>query len=294
MVELKGKKVIVTGGALGIGLDTCRRLVKEGCEVTIWDLSQKDLDAAAKELKGMGGKVFPYQCDVADKNRVRELAAQARKDMGQVDILINNAGCVRHGMFWEQPVENAVKIMDVNVNALFYTIHEFLPDMLQRDSGHIVNVSSGVAIASAPGLAAYTTSKWAVWGLTDVLRLEVMAAGKKGVKFTSVHPGNIVTGMFEGFKLNLLGRLMAPPVKNHDIIARGIVEKGLKKQRPLVVIPWQIYNGMILRGLVPNFILARISLMVGLGNCVQNYQGRKGYSHCMTESEADSHAKKQH
>ena len=279
MQALQGKKVIVTGGALGIGLATCRRLIKEGCDVTIWDLSQKDLEAAEKELKQVGGTVFAYLCDVSDKDRVRELAAQTRKDMGRVDILINNAGYVRHGMFWEQPVENAVKQIDVNVNALFYTIHEFLPEMMQRNSGHIVNVSSGVAMTSAPGLAAYTTSKWAVWGLTDVLRLEVIAAGKKGVKFTSVHPGNILTGMFEGFALNFLGRLIAPPVKDHDVIAKGIVEKGLKKQRHLVVIPWQIYLGMIFRGLVPDFILGRISLLIGLGNCVKNYKGRKGYIH---------------
>ncbi len=169
------------------------------------------------------------------------------------------------------------------MNALFYSIHEFLPEMMDRNSGHIVNVSSGVAISSAPGLAAYTTSKWAVWGLTDVLRLEVMTAGKNGVKFTSVHPGNIVTGMFEGFALNMLGRLFAPPVKDHDVIARGIVEKGLKKQRHLVVIPWQIYIGMIARGIVPNFILARIALLVGLGGCVKNYKGRKGYIHSTSE-----------
>lgn len=279
MIGLKGKKAIVTGGAMGIGRATCRRLVKEGCDVTIWDLSEKDLDNVARELKETGGNVYAYPCDVSDKDRVHELAAQARKDMGQVDILINNAGYVRHGMFWEQPVENAVKQMDVNVNALFYSIHEFLPDMMQRNSGHIVNVSSGVAVTSAPGLAAYTTSKWAVWGLTDVLRLEVMVAGKSGVKFTSVHPGNILTGMFEGFALNALGRFIAPPVKDHDIIAEGIVEKGLKKQRHLVVIPWQIYIGMILRGLLPNFILTRMALMVGLGNCIKNYKGRKGYIH---------------
>ncbi len=283
MINLHGKKVIITGGAMGIGLATCRRLVKEGCDVTIWDLSQKDLDAAAEELKKAGGNVFPYQCDVSDKDRVHELALQAKKDMSRVDILINNAGFVRHGMFWEQPVENAVKHMDVNVNALFYTIHEFLPEMIQRNSGHIVNVSSGVAIMSAPGLAAYTTSKWAVWGLTDVLRLEVMAAGKNGVNFTSVHPGNIVTGMFEGFALNALGRLFAPPVKDHDMLAEGIVEKGLKKNRHLVVVPWQIYIGIIMRGIVPDFILGRIALMTGLGNCVKNYKGRKGYSHSISE-----------
>lgn len=283
MVNLRGKKVIVTGGAMGIGLATCRRLVKEGCEVTIWDLSQNSLDTVAKELRKAGGTIFPYQCDVSDKDRVHDLALQARKDMGRVDILINNAGFVRHGMFWEQPVENAVKQMDVNVNALFYSIHEFLPDMLERNSGHIVNVSSGVAIISAPGLAAYTTSKWAVWGLTDVLRLEVMTEGKNGVKFTSVHPGNILTGMFEGFKLNFLGRILVPPVKDHDILAKGIVEKGLKRQQHLVVIPWQIYLGMMLRGIIPDVILSRIALMAGVGKCVKDFKGRKGYSHSTSE-----------
>jgi NAD(P)-dependent dehydrogenase (short-subunit alcohol dehydrogenase family) len=285
MQALQGKKVIVTGGAMGIGLATCRRLIKEGCDVTIWDLSDKDLKNAEKELKQAGGTVFTYLCDVSDKDRVHELAAQAGKDMGRVDILINNAGYVRHGMFWEQPVEDAVKQMDVNVNALFYTIHEFLPEMIQRNSGHIVNVSSGVAMTSAPGLAAYTTSKWAVWGLTDVLRLELLTAGKKGIKFTSVHPGNILSGMFEGFALNFLGRLIVPPVKDHDVIAKGIVEKGLKKQRHLVVIPWQIYLGMIFRGLVPDFILGRIALLVGLGNCVTNYKGRKGYIHSTSDAD---------
>jgi hypothetical protein len=106
-----------------------------------------------------------------------------------------------------------------------------------------------------------------------------MTTKKNGVKFTSVHPGNITTGMFEGFALNWLGRLIAPPVKDHDLIAKGIVEKGLKKQRHLVVIPWQIYIVMIIRGIVPSFILTRISLLVGLGSCVNNFQGRKGFIH---------------
>jgi len=284
MTDLLGKKVIVTGGAMGIGLATCRRLVREGCDVTIWDLSQKELEKAANKLKGMGGNVFPYLCDVSDKDRVHELADQAKKDMGQVDILINNAGYVRHGMFWEQPVDDAIKQINVNVNALFYAIHAFLPDMLDRNSGHIVNVSSGVAISSAPGLAAYTTSKWAVWGMTDVMRLEVIAAGKDVVKFTSVHPGNIVTGMFEGFKVNMIGRLIAPPVKDHDVIAKGLVEYGLKKNRHLVVRPRSLYLGMILRGLLPDAVIGRIALMLGIGTSTSEFKGRKGYIHSNPEN----------
>lgn len=279
MIRLKGKKAIVTGGAMGIGFDVCRRLLAEGCEVTIWDLNQEALDLVHKNLGSSSAGVHTYLCDVSDRERVHELAVQAREDMGQVDILINNAGFVRHGMFWEQPVENAVRQMDVNVNALFYTIHEFLPEMMARNSGHIVNVASGVSVSSAPGLAAYTTSKWAVWGMTDVLRLEVIAAGKRGVRFTSVHPGNILKGMFEGFELNTIGKLIAPAVKNHDVIAKGIVESGLKKGRHLVVRPRRIYLAMILRGLVPDAVLGKMALMVGLGSCVSGYQGRKGMIH---------------
>lgn len=287
MTKLAGKKAIVTGGAMGIGLATCKRLVREGCDITIWDLSQKEMEKAENELKGMGGKVFCHLCDVSDKDRVHELADQAKKDMGSVDILINNAGYVRHGMFWERPVEEAVKQIDVNVNALFYAIHKFLPDMLERNSGHIVNVSSGVSISSAPGLAAYTTSKWAVWGMTDVMRLEVMAAGRNGVKFTSVHPGNIISGMFEGFKLNILGRLFAPPVKNHDVIAKGIVEVGLKKNRNLVIRPRSIYIAKILRGLLPDSVFGRMTLLFGVGNCIGEFKGRKGFIHSNAETETD-------
>lgn len=285
MTKLKGKSVIVTGGAMGIGLATCKRLLEEGCTVTIWDMNERELEKAADSLEAPQNRLFTHTCDVSDHERVKELSQQARKETGQVDILINNAGFVRHGMLWEQSAANSIKQIEVNVNALFYTIHEFLPEMLNRNSGHIVNVSSGVAFASAPGLTAYTASKWAVWGLTDALRLEIMATGKKGVLLTSVHPGNIMSGMFEGFSLNLLGRLMFPPVKNHDVIAKGIVEDGLKRGRFLVVRPRRLHTILVLRGLMPNRLNARMSLLLGGGNCVKNFAGRKGFVHSNPETD---------
>ena len=277
--QLKGKKVVITGGAMGIGLAVCKRLIQEECELTIWDLNETALKEAVSELSRTGSKVFAYTCDVSDKNRVKELAEKARQDMGQVDILINNAGFVRHGLFWEQPLEPSIKQLEVNVNALMYSIHDFLPEMLERNSGHVVNVSSGVAISSVPGLAAYATSKWAVWGLTDVLRLEVAVVGKTGVHFTSVHPGNILTGMFEGFQLNWLGKLLFPPVKDHDIIAKGIVEAALKKKKHLVVLPKQLYIGMMLRGWLPNWLLVKATMMAGAAGAIKHYKGRKGLIH---------------
>lgn len=285
METLRGKTAIVTGGAMGIGLATCIRLVREGCEVTIWDFNPDELEKARKKLEGMGGKVYAHVCDVSDREKVLELAGRAEKEMGRVDILINNAGFVRAGKFWEKSLDDAVRTMDINVNALFYSIHAVLPGMMARNSGHIVNVASGVAIASTPGLAAYTTSKWAVWGLTDVMRLEVMAEGKTGVHFTSVHPGNVATGMFEGFSLNWLGRLLFPPVRDHDFVAEGIVEAGLKKKIHIVCRPRRLYIGILLRGWVPDFLLVKLSLFLGSGNCVKNYIGRKGHFHSDPETE---------
>lgn len=279
MVDLKGKMAIVTGGAMGIGFSTCKRLIQEGCSVTIWDLDRTALEKARHELKDMGGTVFAYHCDVSDEKRVKELVQQAEKDMGLIDILINNAGFVRSGKFFESPLKDAVRQMDVNVNSLFYTIHAVLPAMMKRNKGHIVNVSSGVGIISAPGLAPYTASKWAVWGLTDVLRLELMAEKKNGIKFTSVHPGNVVTGMFEGFKLNLLGRLVSPSVKNHDVIAKAIVHAGLKRQSQVVCRPRSLHLAILFRGLIPNPLFSRLVLLAGLGECMNDFTGRQGYIH---------------
>jgi all-trans-retinol dehydrogenase (NAD+) len=279
MYSLKGKTAIVTGGAMGIGLQTCRRLLREDCLVSIWDYNADELKRVSQSLAPKPGRLFTQVCDVSDRQRVEELVKQARQQMGRVDILINNAAFVRHGMFWDQPIENATRQMEVNVNALFYAIHAVLPEMMERNAGHIVNVSSGAAFVSGPGLAAYTASKWAVWGLTDVLRLEVMGAGKTGIRFTSVHPGNILTGMFEGFKLNAIGKRMIPPVKDHDDIARRIVENGLKRGKHLVIHPWQLRIPLMLRGWLPDTWMARLSLLSGAADCVRDYRGRKGLAH---------------
>lgn len=280
--RLNGKKAIVTGGAMGIGLATATRLLKEGCDVTLWDINEAALAEAKKTLQDVpgDGRVFAHTADVADRERVNALVDQARRDMGRIDILVNNAAFVRAGFFWERPVEDAVRQMDVNVNSLFYTIHAVLPEMIERDSGHIVNVSSGVAFVSTPGLSAYVASKWAAWGLTDVLRMEARARGKKGVIFTSVHPGNIVTGMFEGFKLNRMGALLAPPVKDHDVIARAIVESGLKRRQWVVARPRTLKLGVALRGIIPDRLGLRLAFWLGTKDCVSSYEGRRGQIHC--------------
>jgi NAD(P)-dependent dehydrogenase (short-subunit alcohol dehydrogenase family) len=103
MVDLKSKCAVITGGAIGIGFATAKRLVAEGCLVTLWDLNGSALEEAKGTLEKMGGKVFTHICDVTDKARVYELARVAVSEMGKVDILINNAGYVMGGIFSISP-----------------------------------------------------------------------------------------------------------------------------------------------------------------------------------------------
>jgi all-trans-retinol dehydrogenase (NAD+) len=154
-MNLEGTCAVVTGGAMGIGFETSKRLLKEGVTVTIWDLNPSALKKAKRELSAFG-KVYAYPCDVTDKKKVYKLAAVAKKDMGRVDILVNNAGYVSGGGFLERPDEHWERTVDVNLKALLYTTRAFLPDMYKRNNGHIVNVSSAAGTIGVAGLAVYT------------------------------------------------------------------------------------------------------------------------------------------
>jgi len=281
MGDIRGKKAIVTGGAMGFGLATCKKLLKEGCDVTIWDLSAEAMEKARKELEKIGtGKVYTYQCDVVDPERVKALTAQARIDMGRIDILINNAAFQRKGSFVEQPIEAMLKQNDVNINALLYTMKAVIPEMVERNSGWIVNVSSAASIFSFPKLSIYTSSKWWVHGICDVLRLEMKILGKKGVKIISVHPGlaGAGGGMFGGMKLGMIASFIAPLCKP-DVLAKRIVENGIKKGRTVVMVPRTIYLFWMLRGWIPNPLWDWQLRILGMDKTVDSIVGRPGFAH---------------
>ncbi|MGE5401013.1 MAG: SDR family NAD(P)-dependent oxidoreductase [Ignavibacteriales bacterium] len=273
-MELRSKCAVVTGGAMGIGLATARRLVKEGCTVTLWDINTEALDKAKVELEASGGKVYTHRCDVTDKNRVYELARIAEKEMERVDILINNAGFVSGGDILDRPDEDWEKTISINLTALIYTIRAFLPGMYERNSGHIVNISSAAGTLGVPGLAVYSATKWAVWGLTESLRLEAFNNKKPGVKYSSIHPSYIAHGMFQGAKLGFPGNLIVPLVKDHDVIARAIVESALRKERYSPKRPRSVNLNIRLRGLLPDSWFQRLMIIMGVTGSMQAWKGR--------------------
>ncbi|MBE2279941.1 MAG: SDR family NAD(P)-dependent oxidoreductase [Ignavibacteriaceae bacterium] len=273
-MELKGKRAVVTGGAMGIGYSTVLRLLNEGCVVTIWDINPEKL-AEAQQALNSKGIIFAHQCDVTDKNRVYELGEIAVMEMGGVDILVNNAGYVASGYFLENTDEQWEKTISVNLTSFIYTIRAFLPQMNERNSGHIVNISSASSVIGVPGLAVYTASKWAVWGLTESLRFESKKLGKKGVKFSTVHPSYIKTGMFEGAKIPFPGGLIVPLVKNHDVIAKTIVERILKRGALSPKKPWTVNLAMMMRGFLPDPIFQKMIELLKISDSMKTFKGRE-------------------
>lgn len=274
-MELRGKTAIVTGGAMGIGFATAKLLVKEGCIVTIWDINQSELEKAKSELERFGGKVIVYHCDVTDKTRVYELAKQAESDMGTIDILINNAGYVKGGELLDQPDEVWEKTIQINLTAMLYTIRAVLPGMYERNFGHIVNISSASGLLGVANLSVYAATKWAVWGLTESMRFEAWNSGKKGVKWSSIHPSYLAKGLFEGAKLGFLGNLIVPLVKSHDVIARAIVYSALKRGKYLVLRPRSLRLTTLLRGILPDFLFQKMLIMMGVHKSMENWKGRE-------------------
>jgi all-trans-retinol dehydrogenase (NAD+) len=273
-MDLKGRSAVVTGGAMGIGLATSKRLVREGCAVTIWDLNAAALEDAKKELEAIGGRVFIHVCDVTDKKRVYELAKTAAAEMGQVDILINNAGYVMGGDFLECPDEVWEKTIDVNLTSMIYTIKAFLPGMYERNCGHIVNISSAGGIVGVPNLAMYCATKIAVRGLTESLRFEAWERGKKGVHWSSIHPCYIAKGMFEGAKLRGVANLIAPLLKDHDVVAEAIVESALKEGRYSPKRPRTVRSMDLMRGSVPDEIFQWLINVLGVTGSMKCWVGR--------------------
>ena len=272
-MNLKNKLVLITGGAKGIGLATAQRILNEGGKVILWDFKEDDLNKTVNNFKEQGFDVFSQICDVTNKEQVYSNANIIKEKFGSIDILINNAGTVYTGYMLDRSDEELENLINVNFTSMIYTIRAFMPAMLDKNSGHIINISSASSMTGAPKLAVYAATKWAVAGLTESLRLEVQKMGKSGVKFSSIHPNFLKKGLFEGTKLNFLGQLLAPGVKSHDAVAKVIVNRAIKLGFHSPKVPWIMNQIVLLRALLPSSLLIKFSSLYGLYDMMDDYKG---------------------
>jgi 3-oxoacyl-[acyl-carrier protein] reductase len=169
-----GRSAIVTGGASGLGKETARRIIAEGGTVSLWDLNEEALDAARDEI----GAADSVALDVSDQSAVARAAKASHDALGKIDILIASAGITGATVpVHEFPIDSWLRVIDINVNGLFYCCREIVPYMLANGYGRIVNVSSVAGKEGNPNASAYSASKAAVIGLTKSLAKELATKG---------------------------------------------------------------------------------------------------------------------
>tara|TARA_R110002096_G_scaffold282029_3_gene476061 strand:- start:673 stop:1500 length:828 start_codon:yes stop_codon:yes gene_type:complete len=186
------KTAFITGAGSGIGCALAHALVDKGVAVYITDNNQGRLDVVEEELKASGGQVYSFLLDVSDKQAVFDMAAKANDLMGTVDIIFNNAGVSLSDTILKMNYQDFEWLMNINFWGVVHGTKAFLPYMLERQSGHIVNISSLFGLVGIPAQAAYCAAKHAVKGFNESLYYELQGTG---VQIHSVHPGGVDTGI---------------------------------------------------------------------------------------------------
>lgn len=278
-MELADSNVLITGGAGGIGMATARRLLGAGARVVLWDVGNESLDAARATLVDAGFDAAGIETDVVDITDAAAVARAARRlaaGAGVPEAIVNNAGHLAPGDFLDQPAEVWEATVRVNLTGVVNVTRAFLPYFYERDRGHVVNISSASSFVGVSGLAVYSATKWAVWGLTEALRHEAVNHGKHGVRFSSIHPNYIARGMFEGARITGLGGLVFPRLRDHDVVARAVVEDALRRGKRIVRRPRSLRLAVTLRGLLPDALFALLARALNVHSSMSGWTGSKG------------------
>lgn len=187
MGSLEGKVAIVTGGGTGIGKAITRSFYDEGCSVVIASRGYAQLEATARELDEAGTRVYPVQSDVTEEASVLSLFKATMERFGRLDVLVNNAGAFDGGRIDELTLEAWKRVIDTNVTGAFLCTREAFRIMKESGGGRIINIGSISAQRPRGGSAPYSTSKHAIWGLTQASALD----GRPfGITASCLHPGN--------------------------------------------------------------------------------------------------------
>jgi len=273
MKSAKGKNVLVTGAAMGMGrLFAERAIAEEASAVVLWDVDESALNETLTELADGACDVSGYVVDVSDAAAVADTAAAVLEELGRIDVLVNNAGVVRgNHYFWETDLERDTKFtIDVNTLAPMYVAHAFLPAMIAAPGDcRILNLASAAGFTPNPRMAVYAASKWAVIGWSDSVRLELKQAGHDHVKVTTVCPYYVGTGMFDGAKSAPLLPILDPA----EVVDEAWTET--LEGRPFVVMPKTVQLSEMLKGVVPigvrDFIADHV---IGVYHSMEEFTGR--------------------
>ena len=280
MSTFKGKRVLITGGASGIGkLMGGMALDKGAAALVIWDINQESIEQVVSELgqaakaQGRAGRVYGMRVNVSNQAMVADRYEQTKREVGEIDILINSAGIITSNKNFDQCTADEInRTMMVNAMAPMYVTQQVLPDMVARDSGHICNIGSAGGMIANPRMSIYAASKWATIGWSDSVRIELREM-KSRVRVTTIAPYYITTGMFDGVRSKIFPLLRPENVASR--ILRAIErEKSFKMFMPWIPCPHHFIR--LLQGILPirvfDWLVGRV---LGIYHTMDHFTGRK-------------------
>ncbi len=266
-IDLKGKVVVVTGSSTGFGLIIARQAAMQGAKLVLAARGEGDLRAAESELRGLGAEVIAVPTDLADEGQARNLIARAIERFGRVDILVNNAGIISVGPVETMTTDDYKAAMATNFWGELYPTLAVLPHMRSAGSGRIANVVSVGGKVAVPHLLPYSVSKFALTGLTEGLRSELV---KDKILVTGIYPGTIRTGghahaQFKGNKnaeYTWFALSDTVPVisTSAETAARQLWDAVLHGD-PEVVIGWNARLAVVFHNLFPEWTVEMMGLV---------------------------------
>lgn len=217
MQDLHGKTALITGGSKGIGLKTAQALADNGVNIAIVGRNKENLKEALLTLEKKDVKAIAISGDVSIKEEVQNIVDEVLQDFGRIDILINNAGVMANGSFFDDNEAMFRQMMDVNVFGMYYMMKSVLPGMQQQKSGDVVNIASVSGLRSSAGSALYAASKHAVIGLTEGVMKEVR---KDNIRVQYLTPSAVLTDLVGTSSLD--PETMTQPEDIADIIVNQL------------------------------------------------------------------------
>lgn len=225
MINLKNKNALITGAGKGIGKAVAIALAKEGVNIVLIARTQADIDEVAQEINTYDVKTLALTADVADINSVNLAIEKAIASFQTIDILINNAGIAAFGKFLELEPSEWERIIQVNLMGVYYVTRAILPNMIERQTGDIINISSTAGLNGNALTSAYSASKFALLGLTDSLTQEMR---KHNIRVTALTPSTVATDMAK--ELNLTDGNPEKVMQAEDIAELLIAQLKLNRR----------------------------------------------------------------
>jgi len=269
MKTLSLARVLITGAAQGIGRELALVFADEGAELILTDIRREQLERTRDEVRARGVRCASHVLDVTDPAAIAAVRERVHGEVGQISVLVNNAGVVFGGPFLEVPLPRHLTTYRVNIEGVVAMTHAFLPDLVAQPEAHLLNIASASGLLGLPFGSTYASSKWAVIGFSESIRLELKLLGHRQVGVTAACPSYVATGMFAGAQAPRTTRMLSPPALAQRIVG------AVKRNEVFVYEPWLVKVTPMVKSLLPVKVSDLISDLFGATKSMTSWRGHE-------------------